>query len=310
MPSLVKTFMAASLTLAAPVAFAAEPPFLRVMTYNIRNSASDRNSPDNNWGARRDSFAAAIERENPDVAGLQEVLPDQREWLEARFKDYEFTGEGRNKDRIHGESSPVMYRRSRFETVKSGTFWLSETPDVPGSKSWNAAFPRVCTYAVLRDVKSGQTFAFANTHTDHKSEEAREKGMLQIIGRMSDFSGDSPIVFTGDHNCLEYEKPAVAVSQILKDAMYLSETPPEGSWRTFNYWHWEDEELSIVDAMKKDVRERSISGDNSWMKRIDYIYVSPGTRVLAYRTNNDPRPGTHLYPSDHFPSVADIVLPQ
>ena len=228
----------------------------------------------------------------------------------ARFKEYEFTGEGRNKDRVHGESSPVMYRRSRFETVKSGTFWLSETPDVPGSKSWNAAFPRVCTYAVLKDVKSGQTFAFANTHTDHKSEEAREKGMLQIIERMKDFGGDSPIVFTGDHNCLEYEKPARAVAKVLNDAIYLSKTPPEGSWRTFNYWSWREKELTIVEALRRDVRSRSVPGGDSDMKRIDYIYVTPGTEVLDFRTVSSPRPGSHDYPSDHFPTVATIVFAQ
>ena len=116
----------------------------------------------------------------------------------------------------------------------------------------------------------------------------------------------APIVFTGDHNCLEHEPPAKAVAQILTDALYLSETPSEGSWRTFNYWSWRENEMPIVEALKKPVGSRSVPGDNSGEKRIDYIYVSPGTRVLDYRTVPAPRPNTHLYPSDHFPSVATI----
>ena len=286
---------------------AAKAPAVRVMTYNIRNSANDKKT-ENAWKLRREDFANAVRSENPDVIGFQEVLPDQRKWLEERFPDYFFSGEGRNADRVRGESSPVAFRKSRFDLVRTGTFWLSETPDVPGSKGWDAMFPRVCTYAVLRDKATGRTFSFANTHTDHRGRVAREKGMLLAIERMKKFGKGAPVVFTGDHNCLEYEAPAVAVSKVLKDAMYLSKTTPEGAWRTFNYWHWNEKELTIAEAMKRDVRSRSIPGDDSDMKRIDYIYVSPGTEVLDYRTIPATRPGMRLYPSDHFPTVATLVF--
>ena len=300
--------LAAATTSGADVRPAAKAPQVRVMTYNVRYSAGDRKSLDNNWKARRDDFARMVEQENPDVVGFQEVLPDQRKWLETRFPAYAFIGEGRDADRVHGEASPVAFRRDRFEAVTNGTFWLSETPDVPGSKSWGTAIQRICTYAVLKDKATGGTFSFANTHTDHKSEEAREKGMLLIIERMKDFGRGAPVVLVGDHNCLEYEKPAKAVSKLLTDAIYLSQTPPQGSWRTFNFWSWHEKELSIVEALKKPVEQRSIPGDKSDMKRIDYIYVSPGTTVLDYRTVSDTRPGTRLYPSDHFPSVATLVM--
>ena len=102
--------------------------------------------------------------------------------------------------------------------------------------------------------------------------------------------------------------PAMAVSKFMTDAVYLSKTPPEGSWRTFNYWRWHEKETSIVEALKKDVRDRSVDGSKSDEKRIDYIYVSPGTTVLDYRTVPAVRPNTHLYPSDHFPSVATIAF--
>ena len=58
---------------------------MKVMTYNIRNSVSDQ-STKNAWDARKHDMADLIEREAPDVAGFQEALPDQRKWLEARFK--------------------------------------------------------------------------------------------------------------------------------------------------------------------------------------------------------------------------------
>lgn len=279
---------------------------LRVMTYNIRYSDGDRKSKDRNWEVRKSDLADLVARENPDVVGFQEVLPEQKAFLEGRFPGYVFVGEFRNADRKSGEASPIAYRKDRFDAVDSGTFWLSETPDVPGSQSWGAMFPRICSWAVLMDKVSGSRFAFANAHTDHKSELAREKGMLLAIERMKMFGNGCPIVFTGDHNCLEYEKPALAVSEILKDAMYLSETQPEGPWRTANGWRWCDRETTIAEAMKKPVKERNFIAGGRRANRIDYIYVSPDTRVLSYRTIAEPRPGTRLYPSDHFPSVATI----
>ena len=98
-------------------------------------------------------------------------------------------------------------------------------------------------------------------------------------------------------------------ANVLDDAMYLSKTPPQGSWRTFNYWHWHEKELTIAEALKRDVRSRSVPGGDSDMKRIDYIYVTPGTEVLDFRTVSSPRPGSHDYPSDHFPTVATVVSP-
>lgn len=296
-------------TLGCLLACAFAEASLRVMTYNIRYSQGDVDSPDNSWDARKGALVDLVRREGPDVIGFQEVLADQMAFLMMCFPDYTFVGNFRNADLMGGEASPIAFRTEMFDVLKFGTFWLSETPDVPGSKSWGSALPRVCSYAVLADRATGRRFAFANTHTDHKSEKAREKGMLLIIERMMEFGGDCPIVFTGDHNCLEYEKPARSVSAKLKDAMYASETPPEGSWRTFNFWKWRESELSIADALKLDVRERSVPGGESDMKRIDYIYVSPGVRVLSYRTNPETRPGTRLYPSDHFPTLAEVELP-
>ena len=294
----------AAMLVAAPISAVAAP--VKVMTYNIRYSAGDVDSPDNNWLARREALAQLVEGERPDVIGFQEVLPDQRAWLEERLPEYAFSGHGRNADRKNGEASPVAFLKERFSVVTNGTFWLSATPDEPGSKSWGAKFPRICTWDVLEDKTDGERFSFANTHTDHKSEEAREKGMLLIIERMKEFGKGAPIVFVGDHNCLEFEKPSAAVRELLDDALSVSETSPKGTWRTCNHWEWREKEMSITEALQKGMRERSHKGDDA--ERIDYIYVSPGTKVLGYQTIASPRPGTKLYPSDHFPSVATLVF--
>ena len=301
---------------------AADAAKVRVGSYNIRLATGDKGT-DNAWPKRCDDMIALIRSLNLDVFGLQEVRPEQAKFLAEKLPEFVYVGEHRGADRKSDEASPVCYRKDRFKALKSGTFWLSETPEVPGKKGWGAACPRVCSWLLLEDIRSGRRFCFANTHTDHVSELARKEGMLLIIERMKEFGAGVPIVFTGDHNCRETEAPAVAVSKLLKNALYESETPPKGPWRTFTGWQWRDAEFPAVDAMKlpshvRNARkgspdaEKAKNGGYVWEDcgpRIDYIYVSPGVRVLDYATHADPRPGTHLYPSDHFPLSATIEIP-
>lgn len=295
---------------------------LRVGTYNIRLMTADRGTQ-NAWNERRKSLVDEIRRLDMDVFGMQEVFPAQALFITNALPWYAVTGEYREKDRVSGEASPVCYRKDRFSVVTNGTFWLSETPDVPGVKGWDAACPRVCSWALLKDRRSGALMTFANVHTDHVSSRARKEGMLLVIRRMRQFAPKgTPIVFTGDHNCRETEAPAIAVAEFLDDALYASKTPPKGPWRTFSGWKWRDKEVTAVEALKlpknvRNARKGSPDGagkdgrrlEENCGARIDYIYVSGDIVVEAYQTHALPRPGTKLYPSDHFPVTADIILP-
>ena len=318
----MKRFILCLLAFTAGVAFAANGTALKVGTYNIRLQPGDKGTP-NAWESRKADFLNLLRRLDLDAFGLQEVCPGQAEYITNNLPQYVLVGEHRNADRVSGEASPVLYRKDRFDALKCGTFWLSETPEVPGRKGWGAACPRVCSWMWLKDRKTGKTFCFANTHTDHVSALARKEGMLLIIRRMHEFAPPgTPVIFTGDHNCRETEEPAQAVSKLLKNALYISETPPTGPWRTFTGWKWREKEYSTSDALKlaphvRNARKGSPDADKRtnggyvWEDcgaRIDYIYVSDGIRVKSYATRDDPRPGTKLYPSDHFPITAVIEL--
>ena len=84
---------------------------------------------------------------------------------------------------------------------------------------------------------------------------------------------------------------------------WLSETPPKGPWRTLNCWRWRDTESSAALELREKLAQRS-----DWHRRIDYIYVSKGVKVKSYEVRSDARPGTKLYPSDHFPVMGTIEL--
>ena len=273
---------------------------LRVGTYNIRTMGADKGTP-NAWEERKEDVVALIRKLNLDAFGLQEVTAGQKEFLLKALPEYDMVGEFRGAGKRRGEASSVCYLKSRFAVVKTGTFWLSETPEVPGSKSWNTAYPRVCTWVQLRDMKSGRTFCFANTHTDHKSGLARTEGMKLIVRRMSGFAPDGmPVVFTGDHNCSERSEAAKTVSAVLKDTFHATETPPVGPYRTYNGFTWR-ESPPATETLTLPPEKRSARGD--------YIYVSKDIRVKSYACHDEARPDTKLYPADHFPVTAEIELP-
>lgn len=321
---------AALLLLAGCAGTGGEAEPIRVGTYNIRLSPGDRGT-ENAWESRKADLVALVRRLDLDAFGLQEVCPDQAAYLREQLPEYAFVGDHRGADRKSDEASPVFYRTDRFEAEKAGTFWLSVTPEVPASKSWGTACTRVCSYLVLRDKRTGKRFCFANTHTDHVSELAREKGMLLIVERMRAFGHGAPVIFTGDHNNTEIEKPARRVSQDLKNALYVSESAPRGPWRTWNGWRWQAAEVLTAAALALPEGVRNIPNNDMQAAqdavaagtatpaqafyvrcagpRIDYIYVSDGVRVLDYETVDAPRPGRTTYPSDHFPVTATVVLP-
>ena len=279
---------------------------LRVGTYNIRNSVGDRGTT-NDWKLRKGDLAALVRKMNLDAFGLQEVLPDQADYLCAQFPDYTMVGVHRDDGKRKGEASPVFYRKDRFEALKSGSFWLSETPDVPGSKSWETCCTRICSWVWLKDRTTGKTICFANTHTDHVSGLARKEGMLLILRRMKEFAGNTPVIFTGDHNCYENSEPSRAVAKILKNAIHITETPPKGPWLSCPGFRSYKDLMSAADALKLTEAQRNQHRKRG-CARIDYIYVSPGIRVKDYETYPDARPGLTVPPSDHYPVAATIEL--
>ena len=298
---------------------------LRVGSYNVRVGTADGKTA-NAWDNRKEDLVALMRLIDYDVVGLQESFTAQSAYITNSLPGYALIGSIEGAEENVGVTSPICYRKSRLTPLKSGTFWLSTTPDAPGGDVWGAWSRRkVCVWALLEDRVTGKTLCFVNTHTDHKSEVARLEGTKLILRRVAEIvPAGMPIVFTGDHNCRETEAPSQAVMKVLKNALYVSETPPSGPWRSYSGWKWREKEYSAVDALKlpADVRnarkgspdaDRDADGRHKWENcgaRIDYIYVSDGVKVKSYATRADSRSGTKLYPSDHFPLVAEIELSQ
>ncbi|HON08417.1 MAG TPA: endonuclease/exonuclease/phosphatase family protein, partial [Verrucomicrobiota bacterium] len=180
--------------------FAAAPP-IKVMSFNIRNAGAKDGT--NGWQYRKELVVQTVKVFDPDLLGMQEVLDYQGEYLRKNLNQYGFYGVGREDGKQKGEFVPVFYKKSRFIMLKAGHFWLSQTPDVPGSKSWDSSLPRICTYVLLKDKYADRELVYANVHYDHIGKVARAESSKLIRKRMKEFEGKYPIILTGDFNTTE-----------------------------------------------------------------------------------------------------------
>lgn len=265
---------------------AARPAELRAMSFNIRLDLPSDGT--NAWPHRKSMVAEIIHREAPEVLGLQEVLLHQKTDLETALPGYGFVGVARDDGADKGEFSPLAYRRDRFVLLGSGTFWLSATPSQPG-KAWDAAFPRIATWAVLRERESSRRIAVLNTHFDHVGTAARANsaGIIADWARERLARGDAVIVM-GDFNAPPSSPPMLLLANYtrsgLRMARSLAAAPPYGPPGTFNAFK--------IDADPPEP--------------IDHVLVSDRLAVLRFATVTQHWGGR--LPSDHYPVLADLAL--
>ena len=264
------------------------PPPLRVMTFNIRyDTPSDSG---NAWPHRRDWVAALIRFHAPDAVGLQEALLHQLTDLDTRLRGFARVGVGRADGRTGGEFSAILYRADRLTLIDSGTFWLSPTPEIAGSKGWDAAIERIATWARFRDGRTGCRFLHLNTHFDHVGEAARQASARLIRRRGAALADGRPIIVTGDMNATPAREPYRILTRDtidgalpLRDAFVVSRGEHYGPTSTWNAF-------------------RTIEPG----RRIDYVLVSSRVRVIKHAILPDSWDGR--FPSDHLPVLAEVEL--
>lgn len=273
------------LLLLAIAGFAQSRQQVHVLSFNIRydNPGDGINA----WPNRKEMAAEVFTAQKVDIAGLQEVLKGQLDDLLALLPEYASVGVGRDDGKEKGEYAPVLYHKERFELLESGTFWLSETPDAAGSKGWDAALPRICTWAKLREQESGKELWVFNTHFDHIGEEARTQSALLILRKIAELAGDEPFVLTGDFNLTPQSEGIQAImnskSPEIEDARKITRKAHFGGDNTFNGWGKSDRDAPI-----------------------DYIFVKKGIPVKKHGYLLIKK--GKVYISDHYPVFGVINL--
>jgi len=261
---------------------------LAVMSFNIRNGKA--NDGINSWEHRKDFVCDVISESNLDIVGLQEAFRFQLDWIEKRLPEFAEIGEGRDgKER--GEYSAILYRKSRFTPQESGTFWLSDTPEVR-SRNWGNRYLRICTWARLKEQETGHCFYIYNTHLDHESQHARFKSAQLIDNRIANRHHLDPFILTGDFNADE-SNPVVTY---LKGQQNEHPAPAQ-----------------VVDTFRMIHPDATRVGTGGGFegredgKKIDYIFIESSSKALSASIIRTQRQGR--FPSDHSPVTATVVLP-
>jgi endonuclease/exonuclease/phosphatase family metal-dependent hydrolase len=257
------------------------------MTLNLRYD-NPRDSL-NAWPHRASIVSGFIRNEKPDLLGMQEVLEHQYVYLDSVLKDYGSIGVGRSDGARAGEMNPVFFRKERFDIVRTKTFWLSETPEVPGSQAWGAGLPRIVTWVEVADKKSHDHLYYFNTHFAHDSDSARIMSSRLLLNKVDSIASGFRFIITGDFNMLPSSTgysiltgPAESVP-ILRDSYIISEKKPGGPLYTFNGF-----------------------SDKPGNGRIDFIFVKDGLQVLEHKTIV--KKERNVFISDHWPVEAVISL--
>ncbi len=254
---------------------------IKVVSFNIRNSHAD-DGP-NSWAHRRERSINAIRKLAPDVIGLQEVCFDQRADLENSLSDYIFVGSARDDGALDGEVALVGFLKNRFHLLESRTFWLSDTPELPGSSTWGNRCVRTCTACLLHDIETNDCFRIYNTHLDHESEESRLESARLIRDRVSLDLPQYPAIVTGDFNVGESHDVLKTFSKsLLRD--------------TFR----------IVNADAKIQGTFPDYGNDTLHEKIDYILTDVSWEVLSASIETDLN--SEGWISDHYPVSATLEL--
>lgn len=263
------------------------------MTFNIRYGVA--NDGDNAWTLRKDLVFQMIATHGGDFLGMQEAWKFQIDEITAAVPAYSCIGRSRTADGVLSEWSPVCYRgvRWQLDATYNGTFWLSETPDVPGSQSWSSSLPRIVTWGRFVEKSSGRGVYVFNTHFDHQSQEARLQSAKLLAQRIANRPHQSePVILTGDFNAGE-SNPAIT---------YLLGQPDTGVTSPVVFV----DSFRVLYPNAADVGTfHGFSGEQSGEK-IDYVFALavPQTTVLSAEIRHDNDSGR--YPSDHFPVTATL----
>lgn len=251
-------------------------------TFNIR--FDNPRDTGNLWVDRAPVVSNLIRFHEFDVLGVQEALKNQLDDIATALPEYARHGKGRDDGKDAGEHSAIFYKKDRFTLLKSGDFWLSETPDKPG-KGWDATCcNRICSWVYLEDKKTKKRFYTFNVHFDHQGVVARRESSKLILAKIREIAGQAPVLLTGDLNGGRDSEwyQTLATSDLLTD-VFAKVKFPYANNASFNSF--------------RTPRGKTV---------IDHIFMTKQFTASKWGILTDTYFGK--YPSDHFPVLAVVEL--
>lgn len=296
--SLILAFLA--FTVFGSVAHAGVTAEVKVMSFNVfggngisavfgPGSWYNASDPDN---GRRFLVRDVINDFAPDILGLQETSSTQTGELAEFLPQYNWYGLGRDDGVEAGEYAAIFYRADRFDLLEEGTFWMSPTPDVPGTVFSGAGSIRAASWVKLYDRQTFQDYFVLNTHLDNVSSTANRLSAELIRAKFHELADGLPIIMTGDFNELE-------TSSTLRTLLGEIPTPDFPMYDAYR------EVFPVRTSQERTYHFDVFTGSTSG-SRIDYVLHSGDFTAIdasIVRTSVD-----GIYPSDHYPVTATLSI--
>ena len=271
---------------------------LNLMSFNVRYEApEDRHS--RAWRQRIAGAVRMIRRQRPDCIGVQEAQHGQAADLWASLPDYEFFGVGRDDGKQDGEYSGIFYQRERFrpDVTDCGTFWLSDTPERAGSRTWGNEIPRAAAWLRLVDLATGRGFYVFNTHWDHRHQQSRERAAMLISKRIDGRKhADEPVALIGDFNSIESNPGMIYLTGRRATLAGSEQIWPNGLLDAYQSLHAGEKNRRTL-HLWRDSREGPL--------KVDHVLVSRGAGIETAEIVSGDKPMV----SDHFPVTARVKFP-
>ena len=260
---------------------------LRIATFN---NQADLSQDHHYWTEHSPRVKKLIDERQWDVVGMQEPFSFQVKDMEQMWPDYAWVGNSTD-GKIEGgywHYNPIFYRKDRLKLLDWGSFWFSETPDVPASKSWDAHTSRFCVWAKFRDRLSGRIFFEFNCHFDHKGETARQQAARIVLEKATQMAGRHPFFINGDFNTVQG-------------------TPAYNTFATSGkvidtYWCAAAKENDLIASWNNWQPARTVEYPDNF----DHLFISLGTKALSWKLLTVQYDGG--FPSDHFPIEVEWQL--
>ena len=259
---------------------------LNIMTFNIRLDVAVDSL--NGWQYRKDHLVSQVLFYETNILGVQEALGNQMQDLQKGLKGFKHVGLPRDTSKW-GEYSAIFYDTTRLSLMEQNTFWLSENIHAVGKKGWDAAYPRIVTWAKFKDNQTKKVFYAFNTHFDNLGQIARRESAKLFLDQIEIIAGKYPVIAMGDFNSHPSDEPIRIIEDVsnplhLTDSKSVSATPHYGPTGTFNNFKSQEE------------------GDEP----IDYIFIKNNVHVLKHATFSESWKGR--FSSDHFPVFAQVYF--
>lgn len=256
---------------------------LTVMTCNVRYYGA--NDGENGWLYRRQLCVDVIRSRSPHIICTQELSREQCRDLKKAFPD--FACYGLIDEAVgYNPTNGILFRRDSCELLSAGGYWLSESPHVPGSSSWESACVRLANWTRLRVTGTDRELRVVNTHLDHVSQLARVNQARLIVQDAAAFPCTYPQVLTGDMNC-----------DATNEAIHVLKA---GGWLdSYAQVHGTEDPGHTFHRFVGPAFESTVG-------KMDWVFYRGELSVVGAEVIRDSREGR--FPSDHYFCSAEVEI--